>query len=99
MACLTCVCVSIYKLEPSDTLDSCIYSCSERAFHDRKWWKCLRAMQADYVRLDQDILTPLAGKKKLYTFETNDFWEQIKTPGWVISFLLKLGLAVLPADS
>lgn len=40
-------------------------------------------MQADFVRLDQDILTPLAGKKKLYTFETNDFWEQIKTPGWV----------------
>lgn len=36
------------------------------------------------MRLDQDILTPLAGKKKLYTFETNDFWEQIKTPGWVM---------------
>jgi hypothetical protein len=33
------------------------------------------------VRLDQDILTPLAGKKKLYTFETADFWEQLKTPG------------------
>ncbi|XP_024364770.1 uncharacterized protein [Physcomitrium patens] len=40
-----------------------------------------RLMQADFMRLDQDILTPLAGKKKLYTFETNDFWEQIKTPG------------------
>eukprot|EP00249_Psilotum_nudum_P002531 c15619_g1_i1 orf=481-1731(-) len=37
--------------------------------------------QTDFVRLDQDILTPLAGKKKLYTFETIDFWEQIKTPG------------------
>lgn len=57
--------------------------CSGRALHDIKRWKCLRAMQADFVRLDQDILTPLAGKKKLYTFETNDFWEQIKTPGWV----------------
>lgn len=43
-----------------------------------------RAMQADFVRLDQDILTPLAGKKKLYTFETNDFWEQIKTPGMAL---------------
>ncbi|MCO5611239.1 hypothetical protein L7F22_065491 [Adiantum nelumboides] len=40
-----------------------------------------RSVQTDFVRLDQDILTPLAGKKKLYTFETNDFWEQIKTPG------------------
>ncbi|KAI5072387.1 hypothetical protein GOP47_0012493 [Adiantum capillus-veneris] len=37
--------------------------------------------QTDFVRLDQDILTPLAGKKKLYTFETTEFWEQIKTPG------------------
>ncbi|MCO5606519.1 hypothetical protein L7F22_060707 [Adiantum nelumboides] len=40
-----------------------------------------RSVQTDFVRLDQDILTPLAGKKKLYTFETTDFWEQIKTPG------------------
>lgn len=43
-------------------------------------WHGVRT-QADFVRLDQDILTPLAGKKKLYTFETADFWEQIKTPG------------------
>ncbi|XP_038993506.1 mannose-1-phosphate guanyltransferase alpha-like [Hibiscus syriacus] len=36
---------------------------------------------SDFVRLDQDILTPFAGKKQLYTYETMDFWEQIKTPG------------------
>eukprot|EP01018_Ginkgo_biloba_P014052 Gb_40673 [translate_table: standard] len=40
-----------------------------------------KTLPTDYVRLDQDILTPLAGKKKLYTYETLDFWEQIKTPG------------------
>lgn len=40
-----------------------------------------RIFPADFVRLDQDILSPLAGKKQLYTFETMDFWEQIKTPG------------------
>ncbi|CAI0455729.1 unnamed protein product [Linum tenue] len=34
-----------------------------------------------FVRLDQDILSPLAGKKQLYTYETTDFWEQIKAPG------------------
>ncbi|KAG6469127.1 hypothetical protein ZIOFF_073825 [Zingiber officinale] len=39
------------------------------------------ALPVDYVRLDQDILSPLAGKKELYTYETLDFWEQIKTPG------------------
>ncbi|XP_038726293.1 mannose-1-phosphate guanyltransferase alpha-like isoform X2 [Tripterygium wilfordii] len=40
-----------------------------------------RSFPSDFVRLDQDILSPLAGKKQLYTFETMDFWEQIKTPG------------------
>ncbi|KAL1318057.1 mannose-1-phosphate guanyltransferase alpha [Arachis ipaensis] len=40
-----------------------------------------RSIPPDFVRLDQDILSPLAGKKQLYTYETNDFWEQIKTPG------------------
>ncbi|KAM7268182.1 hypothetical protein ACFE04_010348 [Oxalis oulophora] len=40
-----------------------------------------RGQPIDFVRLDQDILSPLAGKKQLYTYETMDFWEQIKTPG------------------
>ncbi|XP_027358353.1 mannose-1-phosphate guanyltransferase alpha-like isoform X3 [Abrus precatorius] len=40
-----------------------------------------RTIPTDFVRLDQDILSPLAGKKQLYTYETMDFWEQIKTPG------------------
>ncbi|KAJ9683560.1 hypothetical protein PVL29_019225 [Vitis rotundifolia] len=40
-----------------------------------------RTHPTDFVRLDQDILSPLAGKKQLYTYETTDFWEQIKTPG------------------
>lgn len=40
-----------------------------------------KSLPSDFVRLDQDILTPLAGKKQLYTYETMDFWQQIKTPG------------------
>uniref|UniRef100_A0A6P3ZKV2 mannose-1-phosphate guanyltransferase alpha-like n=1 Tax=Ziziphus jujuba TaxID=326968 RepID=A0A6P3ZKV2_ZIZJJ len=40
-----------------------------------------RSTPTNFVRLDQDILSPLAGKKQLYTYETQDFWEQIKTPG------------------
>ncbi|KAF8407969.1 hypothetical protein HHK36_007109 [Tetracentron sinense] len=40
-----------------------------------------KTASTDFVRLDQDILSPLAGKKQLYTYETLDFWEQIKTPG------------------
>lgn len=40
-----------------------------------------KSLPTDFVRLDQDILTPLAGKQQLYTYETMDFWEQIKTPG------------------
>ncbi|XP_065877819.1 uncharacterized protein [Euphorbia lathyris] len=38
-------------------------------------------LPTNFVRLDQDILSPLAGKKQLYTYETLDFWEQVKTPG------------------
>lgn len=40
-----------------------------------------RSFPLDFVRLDQDILSPFAGKKQLFTYETMDFWEQIKTPG------------------
>ncbi|KAM0030884.1 putative mannose-1-phosphate guanylyltransferase [Helianthus debilis subsp. tardiflorus] len=40
-----------------------------------------RILPADFVRLDQDILSPFAGKKQLYTYEIMDFWEQIKIPG------------------
>ncbi|XP_062116397.1 uncharacterized protein LOC133830438 [Humulus lupulus] len=40
-----------------------------------------RSLPSNFVRLDQDILSPLAGKKQLFTYETKDFWEQIKTPG------------------
>ncbi|XP_047330866.1 mannose-1-phosphate guanyltransferase alpha-like [Impatiens glandulifera] len=40
-----------------------------------------RSFPSEFVRLDQDILSPLAGKKQLYTYETKDFWQQIKTPG------------------
>ncbi|EYU31330.1 hypothetical protein MIMGU_mgv1a022325mg, partial [Erythranthe guttata] len=38
-------------------------------------------LPTDFVRLDQDILSPLAGKKQFYVYETMDFWEQIKTLG------------------
>ncbi|XP_061369641.1 uncharacterized protein LOC133312457 isoform X3 [Gastrolobium bilobum] len=48
------------------------------------YWLICRSLPANYVRLDQDILTPLAGKKQLYIYETKDFWEQIKTPGMSI---------------
>eukprot|EP00898_Chlorokybus_atmophyticus_P000856 jgi/Chlat1/1771/Chrsp134S02093 len=40
-----------------------------------------RPVGEDYVRIDQEILTPLAGKKQLYVYKTEDFWEQIKNPG------------------
>lgn len=43
----------------------------------------IRSLPTDFVRLDQDILSPLAGKKQLYTYNT-EFWEQIKNPGMSI---------------
>lgn len=55
-----------------------------------------RTLPTDFVRLDQDILSPLAGKKQLYTYETMDFWEQIKTPGYLIFFELSFFFNILP---
>ncbi|KAJ8449140.1 hypothetical protein Cgig2_004195 [Carnegiea gigantea] len=40
-----------------------------------------KSLPSDFVRFDQDILTPLAGKKQLYVYETMEFWEQMRTPG------------------
>ncbi|XP_052195611.1 uncharacterized protein LOC127803435 [Diospyros lotus] len=53
----------------------------QRVFSFDSLHSVTRTVPADFVRLDQDILSPLAGKRKLYTYETMDFWEQIKTPG------------------
>ncbi|KAG2324243.1 hypothetical protein Bca52824_006971 [Brassica carinata] len=53
---------------------------------------------ADFVRLDQDILSPLAGKKQLYTYETLDFWEQIKSPGYDVSKVLGTLSFPVPVD-
>lgn len=36
------------------------------------------------LRLEQDVLMPMAGKNKLFVFETGDFWCQIKTPGMAL---------------
>ncbi|KAI9225733.1 MAG: mannose-1-phosphate guanyltransferase [Piptocephalis tieghemiana] len=36
---------------------------------------------ADILRLEQDILWPLAGDKRIFAFETTDPWRQIKTAG------------------
>ncbi|OZJ06253.1 hypothetical protein BZG36_00796 [Bifiguratus adelaidae] len=35
----------------------------------------------DRLRLEQDLLRPLSEAKKLYVYETTDFWRQIKTAG------------------
>lgn len=40
----------------------------------------------DRVRLEQDILRPLAGTGRLFVFETTEFWRQIKTAGCVLVF-------------
>lgn len=38
----------------------------------------------DCIRLEQDILSPLAGSKKLYVFKSTKFWSQIKSAGSAI---------------
>ncbi|KAI5455332.1 hypothetical protein NCC49_000146 [Naganishia albida] len=35
----------------------------------------------DILRLEQDVLVPLAAGKKLFVYESKEFWRQIKTAG------------------
>jgi hypothetical protein len=50
------------------------------------FWDETRAERGDgELRLEQDILAPLSQSKKLYVFETKDFWRQIKSAGYTLS--------------
>jgi len=33
----------------------------------------------EILRLEQDVIAPLAAAKKMYVHETKDFWRQVKT--------------------
>lgn len=39
----------------------------------------------DILRLEQDVLMPLAGTGAVYVFETGDFWCPIKSPGMALT--------------
>lgn len=62
-----------------------VYTHREATLHHLSSFEAIqsetRSLRRDFVKLDQDILSPFAGMQKLYTYETLDFWEQIKTPG------------------
>jgi hypothetical protein len=48
------------------------------------FWDETRAERGDgELRLEQDILAPLSQSKKLFVFETKDFWRQIKSAGYL----------------
>ena len=38
----------------------------------------------DVIRLEQDIVTPLAGSGSLHVYHTNKWWSQMKTAGSAI---------------
>lgn len=33
----------------------------------------------EILRLEQDVIVPLAAAKKMYVYETSNFWRQMKT--------------------
>lgn len=35
--------------------------------------------QDEMLRLEQDVIAPLAASKKMYVYQTKDFWRQVKT--------------------
>ena len=43
--------------------------------------------QDENLQLEQDVIVPLAAARKVYVFETTDFWRQMKTAAYVFSSL------------
>ena len=39
--------------------------------------------QDENLQLEQDVIVPLAAARKVYVFETTDFWRQMKTAAYV----------------
>jgi len=54
---------------------------SERRASDPLYEPSEEGDSDDVLRLEQDILGPLADEKNFYVYETRDFWRQIKTAG------------------
>jgi mannose-1-phosphate guanylyltransferase len=52
--------------------------------------------QDENLQLEQDVIVPLAASRKVYVFETTDFWRQMKTAAYVPS-LFALGWADIVA--
>lgn len=44
--------------------------------------------QDENLQLEQDVIVPLAASRKVYVFETTDFWRQMKTAAYVPSSLV-----------
>ena len=42
----------------------------------------------EVLRLEQDVIAPLASARRLFVYETQGFWRQIKTAGCVLSLCL-----------
>lgn len=38
----------------------------------------------EILRLEQDVIVPLAAAKKMYVYQTKDFWRQMKTAACVV---------------
>jgi hypothetical protein len=53
--------------------------------------------QDENLQLEQDVIVPLAASRKVYVFETTDFWRQMKTAAYVPSlFTLSWAYNIAP---
>jgi mannose-1-phosphate guanylyltransferase len=37
----------------------------------------------EILQLEQDVIVPLAAARKMYVYQTRDFWRQMKTAAYV----------------
>jgi mannose-1-phosphate guanylyltransferase len=57
-------------------IEAVVRDCQTRAIQTAN-----ESVTEDVIRLEQDILHPLAGTGRLFVYQTNEFWRQIKTAG------------------
>lgn len=46
----------------------------------------------DQLRLEQDVISPLAAMKKLFVYQTTSPWVQIKSAAYVVAHLASRSL-------
>jgi mannose-1-phosphate guanylyltransferase len=71
--CRDCVLIVVFDKSLFDEIKTAMDDKSTRAAEDPL------IKQDEMLRLEQDVIAPLAASRKMYVYQTKDFWRQVKT--------------------